>query len=350
MNIGQGYLNPSDEFSTYAIVTDSEVRALYGESLLKKLSALGSKVHLFSFPSGEANKTRETKELLENQFFEKSLGRDTCVIALGGGVVTDLAGYLAATYCRGLPLVLIPTTLLGMVDASLGGKNGVNTPYGKNMVGTIYQPKKIWIDVSFLKSLPLKELKNGIVEMIKHGLIMDAHYFEFLETHSEALLNRDVAILEEAIIKSCHIKNEIIEEDISENGKRRLLNFGHTIGHAIEQVTHYAVSHGEAVAIGLLAESYIAQELGYLKSASLDRILAILEKYSIPLTLADAISEEALLQAMSRDKKSKNGKARFVLINEIGASMPFQGNYCTPIEEKLIKQAIQWMKHALCCR
>ena len=165
---------------------------------------------------------------MENQLFEKGLGRDTCVIALGGGVVTDMAGYVAATYCRGIPLVMIPTSLLGMVDASIGGKTGVNVSYGKNMLGCIYQPKKVFIDLFTLKTLPKKELTNGVVEMIKHGLIADDNLFEYLEKHSDQLLALDFSFLEKAIFESCRIKKEIVEQDEKENGKRHLLNFGHT--------------------------------------------------------------------------------------------------------------------------
>ena len=231
---------------------------------------LGLEAILFSFPNGEQHKSRATKEKLEDQLFEKELGRDICVIALGGGVTTDLGGYLAATYCRGVPLVMMPTSLLGMVDASIGGKTGVNTPYGKNLVGSIYQPKKVLIDPATLQSLPLKELRNGIVEMIKHGLILDRDYFTYLNEHADQLLELDLSILEKAIFESCRIKREIVEQDDRESGKRNLLNFGHTVGHALENLTHYSLAHGEAVAIGILVESHLAVQLGHLNSNDFD--------------------------------------------------------------------------------
>ena len=171
-----------------AIVTDEHVERYYGKRLHQTLLEHGISAHLFSFPAGEAYKTRTTKEALENAFFQKGLGKETCVIGLGGGVVTDLAGYLAATYCRGIPLVMIPTTLLGMVDASIGGKVGVNSSYGKNMVGCIYQPRQVIIDPELLKTLPIKELKNGFVEMIKHGCVIDHAYYHYLEEKSEQLM------------------------------------------------------------------------------------------------------------------------------------------------------------------
>ncbi|HEV8051302.1 MAG TPA: 3-dehydroquinate synthase family protein, partial [Parachlamydiaceae bacterium] len=212
--------------SKFAIISDDIVGPLYARKLQQALSLHGSEVHLFTFPHGELHKTRTTKEMLENRLFVKGLGRDTCLIALGGGVVSDIAGYLAATYCRGIPLVLIPTSLLGMVDASIGGKTGVNVPQGKNLLGCIYQPKKVLIDPSFLKTLPKKELVNGIVEMIKHGVIADSAYFEFLEKQADKLLGPDSNQLVKAIFGSCCIKNGIVEQDEKENGKRRLLNFG----------------------------------------------------------------------------------------------------------------------------
>lgn len=330
--------------SKFAILTDQSVSDLYGKHLLRSLSDLGLETYLFSFPSGESYKTRDTKEQLENQLFEKGLGRDTCLIALGGGVATDLGGFVAATYCRGIPLVMIPTSLLGMVDACIGGKTGVDVPYGKNLVGAIYQPKKVLIDSSTLLSLPLKELRNGVVEMIKHGLIVDRIFFEFLEKNVSQILARDLPLLETAIYQSCRIKKGIVEEDEREDGKRRLLNFGHTIGHALERLTHYALAHGEAVAIGLLVESHLALQLGHLKQSSFDRIHKILNAYGLPLSLPDELTTQQIQDAMVLDKKSLKGQPRFVMIDEIGSSLPFGSNYCTTVEESQIKNALEAVK------
>lgn len=333
----------------FAIITDDKIAGLYGEQLRHLLSACGLEVYLFSFPNGEQHKTRGTKEILENQLFEKGLGRDTCVIALGGGVVTDLAGYLAATYCRGVPLVMIPTSLLGMVDASIGGKTGVNIPFGKNLLGCIYQPKKVLIDPSTLNSLPKKELVNGVVEMIKHGLIADYKFFEYLEENSNQLLALDLPILEKVIFESCRIKKRIVEQDEKEQGKRRLLNFGHTIGHALEKLTHYCLSHGEAVAIGILIESYLSMQLGVLDQISFDRIKKILLQYGLALRLPSKFAVQALYDAMALDKKSLKGQPRFVIIDKIGSSLEYNGSYCTHVDESLIRKALLWMNHDLCC-
>jgi 3-dehydroquinate synthase len=332
----------------FAIITDDRVAGLYGEKLCSSLSKHGLEAYLFSFPPGEPYKVRHTKELLEDRMFEKGLGRDTCVLALGGGVVTDLGGYVAATYCRGIPLIMIPTSLLGMVDASIGGKTGLNTDYGKNLIGSFYQPQKVFIDPAVLRTLPIKELKNGIVEMIKHGLIADTNYFEYLEQNSKEFLKLNPEILEKAILESCRIKQTIVEQDEKEKGKRHLLNFGHTIGHALEKVSHYSISHGEAVVIGLIVESYIAMQLGYLPKSAFERIRKMIKTYDIPLQISTPFPPNDILNAMSLDKKSRRGEPHFVILEEIGRPLPFDSIYCTPVEEIVIKDALQWMNDALC--
>jgi 3-dehydroquinate synthase len=333
----------------FAIVTDTGVAPLYGNRLQELLIQFGLTSYLFAFPDGEASKTRHTKECLEDQLLDKKMGRDTCIIALGGGVVTDLAGYLASTYCRGVSLVMIPTTLLGMVDASIGGKNGVNTPHGKNLIGSTYQPKKVWIDPSFLKTLPKEHIKNGVVEMIKHGLIADSLYFELLEkgVADIEVLNND--FLEKVIFDSCSIKSGIVARDPFEKGERHLLNFGHTIGHALEKLSFYALSHGEAVAIGMMVEGYIAVDRGDLKPEVLERIFKVLKSYQLPMKLPRLFTPEEMLQAMIYDKKSMKGLPRFVILKDIGQSGVFDGNFCTSVDERSIINAVNRMNHDLCC-
>lgn len=322
----------------FAIICDDTTAALYGEKLRKELIASELEAFLFTFPNGERSKTRETKELLENQMFEQGLGRDSCVIAVGGGVVTDVAGFVAATYCRGIPLVLIPTTLLCMADACIGGKSGVNVAYGKNLVGAIYQPTKIFIDTALLRSLPKSELRYGVVEMIKHGLIADIEFFTSLETHYEAILALDPDVIEKAIANSCRIKIAIVEADEREAHKRVLLNLGHTIAHALERLTHYTLPHGEAVAIGLAMEGAIAVELGHLKATSLKRIEKILESYGLPIHMPQGIPIDALFQAMTSDKKSLKGVPRFVLLAELGSPLPCGACYCAAVDQSVLEK------------
>lgn len=333
--------------SKFAIITDDQTAPLYGEEIKTILQDSGLEAHLFSFPHGEKNKTRNTKEQIENQLFEKKLGSDIGIIAIGGGVVSDLVGYIAATFCRGVPLVIIPTTLLGMVDASIGGKNGVNTPYGKNLIGSLYFPKKVIIDLCTLKTLSKRELANGMVETIKHALISDASFFEELEKNSQAILELESAILEKTVFTSCRIKSEIVEQDEIEKGKRHLLNFGHTVGHALELLSGFSLAHGEAVAIGLIVESYLSMELGYLDPVSLDRIKNIFTLYGLPLYLPAKLSVPDILAAMTLDKKTVGGVPRFVTLKGIGLPMPHDARYCTPVEQPLIEKALQWMLHDL---
>jgi len=315
----------------FAIITHENIAELYGNQLQQTLNAAGLNTALFTFPAGEKNKSRESKAAIEDQLLSHSFGRDSCIIALGGGIVTDFAGFVAATFARGIPYVSIPTSLLAMVDASVGGKTGVNTPFGKNLIGAIHQPKKVIIDPDTLKTLPLKNLAEGFVEMIKHGLVADAAYFSFLETHSKELLSLDFNLLNKAIFESCKIKKAIVEEDEREGGKRRLLNYGHTVGHALEKLTDYTLSHGEAVALGLLVE-------GQFSTIDIDRIRNILTLYGLPLQMPH-ISLDQLLNAMVLDKKSLKGKPRFVILQEIGSPLPFDGHYCSEVDPALLTKA-----------
>lgn len=328
-----------------AIVTHRGLDPLYGEPLRRLLAASGFEVHVLSFAEGEQYKSRQTKEHLEDQLLERGLGRDTCLVALGGGIVSDMAGYIAATYCRGVPLVIIPTSLLAMVDACMGGKSGVNVPQGKNLVGCIYQPKAILIDPFVLHSLPPCDLRNGAVEMIKHGLVADAAYFNWLERHAAELLSLKASVVHKAIVDSCHIKTSIVARDEREGGIRSYLNYGHTIGHALERLTDYALSHGEAVAIGLVVESRISVDLGLLPQSDYQRILAILRRCGLPLKIPLEISLKACLGAMAMDKKSLKGKPRFTLLSTIGHP---HGNSCSPIDDGVLARNLKWMIDDLC--
>ncbi len=336
--------------SKFAIIADQTVAALYASPLSQWLCDNGIINQIITFPAGESFKTRAIKEQMEDQLFFNGFGRDSVIVALGGGVVTDLGGYLAATYCRGIPLIMMPTSLLAMVDAGIGGKVGINVPFGKNMLGSIYQPRLVLIDSSSLKSLPKKEIQNGFVEMIKHGLVADSHYFNFLEDNADELIQLDSQLIQKAIYQSCLIKKGIVERDEREDNRRRILNFGHTIGHALETLTAHSLSHGEAVAIGILVESYIALQSGYLNIEIFKRIHTIFKRYELPLVLPNKISINHLLEAMALDKKSINQTPRFVMLNQMGSVHEFQSNYCTSVDKDTIKKACAWMNDDLCCR
>lgn len=292
----------------YAIITDDCVAQLYGKALTAHLQERELEAELFSFPAGECSKTRATKEKLEDALFEAGFNRDTTIVALGGGVVCDLAGFLAATFCRGVDLVLIPTTLLAMVDAAIGGKTGVNTDLGKNLIGAFYFPQQIVMDFRFLQTLPEKELWNGTVEILKAGLIADADLF----------LNFGSLSWKTRIERAIEIKRRIIAQDPDERGVRRLLNLGHTVGHAIETVLDYQISHGEAVAIGIVLEARISQRLGQLEGESLIEI----EKRFPPVSLK--LDLDALFKALVLDKKVKGKALYFALLKEIGSAAIFE--------------------------
>ncbi len=331
--------------SRFAIITDDTVQRLYAAHLCTVLKQHSLDVCVFSFPQGEMYKTRKTKEEIEDRLFENGFGKDTCIIAMGGGVVLDIAGFIAATFCRKVPLVLVPTTLLAMVDASIGGKNGVDTPYGKNLIGTIYHPKKVFLDYSYLKSLNEQELRNGIVEMIKHGLIADSSYFAFMEKNNDKILHLDSACVKKAIQESIRIKKDIVKNDKEDIGLRRIVNFGHTIGHALEKITNFSIPHGMAVAIGIVCESFLSCECTHLSKSSFERIKNIFYIYDIQFCIPRSIQFDDLCNAMVLDKKSHRKNPRFVLLEEIGKPKEFDGEYCTTIDTHTLRR----MYDALLC-
>lgn len=279
-------------------------------------------------------KTRLAKEELEDELFKHKLARDDLLIAIGGGTLTDLVAFTASTYMRGISLILIPTTLLSMVDAAIGGKTGIDTPYGKNLIGTFYLPDAIFIDVEFLKTVPAKELRNGLSEILKYGLILDPLIWEQAKNWEANLLR----LIQASVQSKC----KVVEADFEEKtGLRRILNFGHTVGHALEFLSHYQMSHGEAVALGCMAESYLSHILGYLSKDNLDEILKTYNHLCYPFKQMDF---SKLVDAMNRDKKGKMGEARFVLIDQIGRAIHFDGEYCRTVPKEKIEEMISWIK------
>jgi 3-dehydroquinate synthase len=302
------------------VIADHALQDLYGISLAQRLHAA-----LITISS----KNREAQEHVHNELFKMGCGRDTLLIALGGGTTTDLVGFVASIYLRGVPLILVPTTLLGLVDAAIGGKTAIDTSFGKNLIGTIYHPKAIIADLEILKTLPERERLKGVAEILKMGLVYDPSMWQLAQT-------------QEVIFKAIKGKIAIIERDPMEQGLRRILNFGHTIGHALELVSQYALSHGEAVAIGCLAEAHLSMCLGYLPEEAFERILASYRSFA--LQLPPCYTRQDLFKAMVYDKKNAMGKVRFVLIDQIGHALPFEGEYCRPVSEKELETTCSWME------
>ncbi len=303
----------------YAVITDSHVAKLFGEQLVARLHDGTLPAQLFEFPAGEWNKTREAWATLSDKLLAAQFGRDAAVIALGGGVVGDVAGFVAATYLRGVPYVQVPTTLLAMIDSSIGGKTGVDVPAGKNLLGAFHQPRLVVTDLDVLASLAPVQLAAGMAEAVKHGVIADAEYFAFLEREREGVTAKDPDALEHVVRRSVEIKAEVVAADEREAGRRAILNFGHTIGHAIEATARFEVLHGEAVAIGMAYESRLAEALGVADRGTAERIGGLLERYQLPLELPDTATVDGLVAAMQLDKKAREGTVRFALPKAIGA-------------------------------
>lgn len=332
--------------SKYAIITDSNVKALYGDQLYQRLTNEGFQVDLISFPAGEKSKVRATKEMIEDEMLARGHRRDSCIIAIGGGVVTDLAGFVAGTFGRGIPFINYSTTILGSADASVGGKTAVDTPLATNLIGLIYQPKKVYIDLATWETLPKEQISNGLAETIKHACIADYAFFEFLEANIEKLLEPDgihqyAEICEHIAEKNCKIKYEVVKKDERETNLRQVLNLGHTIGRAIETLSDYSLLHGEAVAIGLAMQVKIGEKLGYINPEEVNRVICLLEKAGLPTQLLDNMSTEEVVQKLYTDKKVRKGKIRFVFQEGIGRIKQYEdGNYAIALEEDFIRKTI----------
>ena len=271
-----------------------------------------------TLPAGEEQKRLERIEWLCGRFLSARVDRSSTILALGGGVVGDMAGFAAAVHMRGIPFVQVPTTIVAQVDSSVGGKTGVNHPLGKNTIGAFHQPSAVIIDTSLLQTLPDREVSAGLAEVIKHGVIADAALFDYLETHVPALLAKDLTALEWPILRSCEIKAEVVAEDEFENGRRAILNYGHTFGHAIEAVTHYEMFlHGEAVALGMVAASNLARALDMVDDDFVTRQRRCIEAYGLPVAW-NALPVAEAMDAMLRDKKARAGKLKFVLPDVMG--------------------------------
>ncbi len=301
-----------------ALITDSKVAKRYAEGVRSALAAADWHVSVHTVPSGERSKSLRIAGKLYEALAEARLNRSSFVLALGGGVVGDLAGFIAATYLRGVDFVQVPTTLLAMVDSSVGGKVAIDLPQGKNLVGAFYQPRLVVADTATLASLPAREFRAGMAEVIKYGIIYDAALFADLERDLPALMAKDPVVLARVIARCCEIKADVVSKDERESGLREILNFGHTIGHGYETVTAYGrYLHGVAIALGMVAAARLSQKYGGLAAADADRIEALLARAGFDPSLPD-VPFDALLGAMRSDKKARDGGLRFVLARKLG--------------------------------
>ncbi|MBE5891074.1 MAG: 3-dehydroquinate synthase [Lachnospiraceae bacterium] len=324
-----------------AVITDSNVRDLYAKEICEAIVDAGFSLDLFVFAAGEKSKTRETKAMLEDAMLEKGYRRDCAIIAIGGGVVSDLAGFLAGTFARGVPFVNYSTTLLSAADASVGGKTAVDTALATNLIGLFNQPKKVYIDVETWKTLPERQLKSGMAETIKHACLANYEMFEFLEQNMEAIYALQKFPCEYITENNCRIKYDVVMKDELESGLREVLNLGHTVGRAIETVSDYQLLHGEAVSIGMAAQVQLSARLGYMSEEQAERVIALFDKAGLPTKIPEYIDREALVKKLYTDKKVRDGKIRFVLQKGIGEVVEFSPNvYSTPIEESVAREII----------
>jgi 3-dehydroquinate synthase len=321
-----------------AVVTDSHVEPIYAKRLTDSLAAAGIESITAVIPAGEQHKNLHHLMPVYDQFLEAKIERSTPVLALGGGVVTDMAGFVAATILRGVPLIQIPTSLLAMVDASIGGKTGVDHAVGKNLIGAFYQPNAVLIDPQTLVSLPPRELRSGLAECIKHDLIRDATGFSNLEKQIATILALDIDALTELIAHNVQIKAKVVEADPLEKGDRAHLNFGHTFGHAIEAVSNFSYSHGESISLGMCAAAYTSHKLGLLDKSGLERIRAILNNTGLPTT-GLTLNIDKVIETMQFDKKVNSGRIRFVLLDGIGKAVVRDD---VPIE--LVREAVSTLR------
>lgn len=317
------------------VISDTTVGDLYGLQLIKLLDDLGFTAELYCVSPGEHSKSLDAAMKLYTKAITLGLDRNSAIIALGGGVIGDLSGFVAATYLRGVPFIQIPTSLLAQVDSSVGGKVAVNHPMGKNLIGAFYQPRTVVIDIDFLTTLPDRELYTGLAEVIKYGVIADKKFFTYLTDNTQQILDKYPSVLVEIVRRSCEIKAWVVEQDECESSIRAILNFGHTIGHAIEANTNFSTyNHGEAVAIGMYGAALISNHLGMCSKITVDTLKNTLNQFNLPV-YAPECNVDDLFKLLYRDKKVLDNKINWVLLNEIG-----EVNICNQVPENIVQMAL----------
>lgn len=302
----------------FIIISDEYVANLYAQDLIASCQGAGLDIHLLTFPRGEESKKLATIETLCRQLAQLGVDRQAVLLALGGGVTGDITGFIAAIYMRGIKFVQVPTSLLAQVDSSVGGKTGVDIPEGKNLIGSFYQPQAVFVDTNVLQSLPAEEFRNGLAEVIKYGVIYDADFFNFLATNREAILAMDFPVVEAVIARCCTIKAEVVMADEKEADLRRILNYGHTLGHAVEAASDFNIAHGVAVGLGMVAANKLAVSHGILAPERAERIQSVIEDFGLPSQIPAHLNRQRMVDYLQTDKKSVDGKPFFILPSQIG--------------------------------
>lgn len=333
--------------AAFVILSDATVSGHYGQRLCDAFKAAGvgtepdSNPRLLSYdiPPGEASKSRDVKTAVEDFMLGAKCTRSTVLVALGGGVVGDLGGFVAATYMRGVPVVQIPTSTMAMIDSSVGGKTAINVPAGKNLIGAFHQPRFVFADPLVLKSLGRRQVVEGLAEAIKMGVIRDKSLFDLLEAQAQRIMDMDPILLQEVLHKSIQHKADVVAQDEKETGLRATLNYGHTIGHAVEALVSPKLLHGECVSIGCVAEADLACRMGYLAKESIDKIRACLEAYSLPVRAPEGLSLEDIMKKMAVDKKNQGNTIRCTIITGIGTSV----DHPLPVPRETMEAVVQDM-------
>jgi 3-dehydroquinate synthase len=325
--------------SRYFIITDSNVSPLHGKRIQEQLSAMDIEIGMITFPAGEESKNIRTILGIMDELLASGADRSSGLIGLGGGVTGDITGFAASTFMRGVPYIHMPTSLLAQVDSSIGGKTAVDLPAGKNLMGTFYQPRMVLIDLLLLETLPEKEFANGVAEVLKYGVIDDLELLDLLETGKERLLGKEPEFLEEIVTRSCRIKKGVVEIDETEKGIRRFLNFGHTIGHAVEAESGYSMAHGESVAIGMIAAATISHRMNYLTAGEAERIESLVKALGLPNRIPREFSIDSMLSRLKVDKKKSGHRIHFVLLKSLG--VPFVNG---GVAQELVREVMEELR------
>ncbi|HUH14188.1 MAG TPA: 3-dehydroquinate synthase [Longimicrobiales bacterium] len=328
--------------SRYAVVADAVVADLVGVPVRDLLEGAGLVADLVRFPAGEPHKTRESWGSVSDALVGRGVGRDGCIVAVGGGVTGDLAGFVAATFMRGIPYVQVPTTLLAMVDAAVGGKTGVDTPAGKNLVGSFHQPRAVLMDPRVLATLPDDQFRSGLAETVKHGAIADAAYLEWITASADALLAQEEEPLTRLITRSVEIKAEVVSGDPEEAGRRQILNFGHTLGHALEAWGGFRLPHGYAVGAGMVAAAELGEALEVTRAGTAESLRETLASLKIPARPTGSVPPARILDLARRDKKARAQRARYILLAEVGqVARPDDGGWTFAVDDERVAEVLE---------